>query len=89
MRDAEMGNVTSETALANDPRASIEMEPNQQPHPMPSAGYDDMEEELVIIGTDIDEGAHDVLSRSSYERKNAEREEELVKMRDSLYDESL
>lgn len=56
---------------------------------MPSAGYDDMEEELVIIGTDEEEGAHDVLSRSSYERKNAEREEELVKMRDSLYNESL
>lgn len=29
MRDAEMGNVTSDTVLANDPRASIEMEPNQ------------------------------------------------------------
>ena len=84
-----MGNVTSDTVLAHDPRASIEMEPNQQPYPMPSAGYDDMEEELVIMGTDEEEGAHDVLSRSSYEKRNAEHEDELAKMRDSLYDESL
>ena len=89
MREAELGNVTSDTVLALDPRASIEMEPNQQPYPMPSAGYDDMEEELVIMGTDEEEGAHDVLSRSSYEKRNAEHEEELAKMRDSLYDESL
>ena len=89
MREAELGNVTSDTVLAHDPRASIEMEPNQQPYPMPSAGYDDMEEELVIMGTDEEEGAHDVLSRSSYEKRNAEHEDELAKMRDSLYDESL
>ena len=66
---------------------SIQVE-QQEPHPMPSKGYDDMEDELVVMGTDQEDGAHDVLSRGSYERQNAEREEELARMRDAANEEN-